>query len=68
MDLMPKRSNRDLIVELSNDVEIMKHDIARIRKVLREINSFMAQFKIAEEKLKKGENLAESKKGWFFGA
>tara|TARA_A100001391_G_C4950858_1_gene247136 strand:+ start:71 stop:265 length:195 start_codon:yes stop_codon:yes gene_type:complete len=63
---MESKNNREIMLDCLRKIKTIQSDITHIKSDLQIINTYIMKKKQEEEKLKKGENIAQSNGGWFW--
>ena len=63
---MPVKENKELLEQILKEIHSMQQNLLATKTTLTEIRAEVAKLNQIENKLKKGENLANSNGGWFW--
>ena len=65
---MPAKENKELLEQIIREIHSMQQELLATKTALTEIRVEIAKLSQIENKLQKGENLANSNGGWFWSS
>ncbi len=63
---MSAKENKELLEQILKEINSMQQELLATKTALTEIRAEVAKLSQIENKLKKGENLATNRNGWFW--
>ena len=61
-----QQTNNQLLQQLAEDLTSVSRDVGRLREALKEAHKDIIKLNMIEEKMKKGEEVAQNTSGWFW--
>ena len=61
-----QQTNNQLLQQLAEDLTSVSRDVGRLREPLKEAHKDIIKLNMIEEKMKKGEEVAQNTSGWFW--
>jgi len=61
-----QQTNNQLLHQISSDLTSVSREVSRLREALKEAHKDIIKLNMIEEKMKKGEEVAQNTSGWFW--
>ena len=61
-----QKTNQHLLQQISSDLSSVSREVSQLRAALKEAHKDIIKLNMIEEKIKKGEEVAQNTSGWFW--
>jgi hypothetical protein len=61
-----QKTNHHLLQQISSDLSSVSREVSQLRAALKEAHKDIIKLNMIEEKIKKGEEVAQNTSGWFW--